>query len=250
MRSVFFALLFAVLALSTRGVESSAEQRFQMEVWPLLERTCLRCHGPEKHKADLRLDSREAALKGGESGPALVPGKPEESLLLKLVRHAEADRKMPPKEKLHDDEIASIERWIADGAPWAEGAVSPESVPASGEKIGDAWSDPRNPIVKIFGGKRLDLWSLKAIADPPPPPIKNREAKNPIDAFVFAKLDAANAQPVAEADPRTLCRRLYFDLTGLPPSPEEIASFLSLSSFRLSRTEATPDPWLRTTSVD
>ena len=221
MRPVFLALLLPVLALSAIGAEPSAEQRFQNEVWPLLERTCLRCHGAEKHKADLRLDSREAALKGGESGPALVPGKPGDSLLLKLVRHAEADRKMPPKEKLHDAEIASLERWIADGAPWPAPAVADPSAPASAEKLGDAWSDPRNPIVKIFAGRRLDLWSLR--------PIRNAqsEVRNSIDAFVFAKLEAAGARPAPEADPRTLCRRLYFDLTGLPPTPEEMESFVS-----------------------
>ena len=80
---------FLLAALLARGAEQSADERFQKEVWPLIERTCLRCHGPEKHKADLRLDSREAVLKGGESGPALVPGKPGDSLLLKLVRHAD-----------------------------------------------------------------------------------------------------------------------------------------------------------------
>ncbi len=217
MRSALLALVLPALALPARSVELSGEQRFQSEVWPLLERTCLRCHGPEKHKADLRLDSRDAALKGGESGPALVPGKPGESLLLKLVRHADADRKMPPKEKLHDNDIASIERWIADGAPWPGAAAAAESAPSSGEKVGDAWSDPRNPIAKIFAGRRLDLWSLKPIADPPPP--KSRYP-NPIDAFVFA-----NAKPSAEADPRALCRRLYFDLTGLPPTPEDTRRF-------------------------
>src|SRR6476469_8494128 len=149
MRPLAAVLLFA-LAVTARGAEPVADRLFQEEVWPLLENTCLRCHGPEKHKADLRLDSREAALKGGENGPALVPGKPAESLLLKLVRHAEADRKMPPKDKLLDTEISSLERWIADGAPWPAPAHASADAPAPGEKIGDAWSDPRNPIVKIF----------------------------------------------------------------------------------------------------
>ena len=228
MPPAIFALLFPALALLANGAEPSPEQRFQNEVWPLLERSCLRCHGEEKQKAGLRLDSREAALKGGESGPALVPGKPEESLLLKLVRHAEADRKMPPKEKLPDSEIASLEHWIAGGAPWPAPAVLAESAPASGEKIGDAWSDPRNPIAKIFAGQRLDLWSLKPIADSQPPRISNPkfQISNPIDAFVLAKLEAAGAPPAVEADARSLCRRLYFDLTGLPPTPGEMNAFV------------------------
>ena len=224
MRLLPLAPLLVALAAAT-AAEPSAEERFQREVWPLLENTCLRCHGPEKHKADLRLDSREAALKGGENGPALVPGKPGESLLLKLVRHAEADRKMPPKDKLLDTEISSLERWIADGAPWPAPAHASADAPAPGEKIGDAWSDPRNPIVKIFAGQRLDLWSLQPIIDPQPPKLKSPPA-NPIDAFVLASLETEGIAPAPIADPRTLCRRLYFDLTGLPPTPEEMDSFL------------------------
>ena len=224
MRRALLTLLLSALAISARGAELSAEMRFHAEVWPVLENTCLRCHGPEKQKADLRLDSRAAALKGGESGPALVPGKPGDSLLLKLVRHAEADRKMPPKDKLQDSEIASIERWIADGAPWPARGTTVASVLTSGEKLGDAWSDPRNPIVKIFAGQRLDLWSLKPIADPPTP-----QHGNPIDTFVSAKLAAANLQPAPTADARTICRRLYLDLTGLPPTPDEMAAFLDKS---------------------
>ena len=188
-------------------------------MWPLLERTCLRCHGEEKQKSGLRLDSREAALKGGESGAALVPGKPADSLLLQLVRHTDADRPMPPKEKLLDSEIAHLERWIEEGAPWP--ALPIAETPATAEQFGDAWSDPRNPIVKLFGGKRLDLWSLKPIANPQPPPIENARVQNPIDAFVFAR-----AQPRSAADSRVLCRRIHFDLTGLPPSPEEVDAFV------------------------
>ena len=206
-------------AFSTRAAEISPDERFQSEVWPLLERTCLRCHGEEKQKSGLRLDSREAALKGGESGAALVPGKPADSLLLQLVRHADADRPMPPKEKLLDSEIANLERWIEEGAPWPAPPI--DDPPATVEKLGDAWSDPRNPIVKLFAGKRLDLWSLKPIANPQPPQIENARIRNPIDAFFFAR-----AEPRPEADSRTLCRRIYFDLTGLPPSPEEVDAFI------------------------
>ncbi len=212
MRRQILVLAAFACVLSTRAAEPSADERFQSEVWPLLERSCVRCHGAEKQKSGLRLDSREAALKGGESGAALVPGKAAESLLLQLVRHEDADREMPPKEKLLDAEIATLERWIADGAPWPARAA--EDVAVVVENLGDAWSDPRNPIVKIFAGKRLDLWSLKPIANLQPP----RDG-NPIDAF-------AHSEPRPETDARTLCRRLYFDLTGLPPTPAEMAAFL------------------------
>jgi hypothetical protein len=224
-----FAIPALVLvALSARGAEPTPEDRFRTDVWPLLERSCVRCHGVEKQKSGLRLDSREAALKGGESGTALVPGKPEESLLLRLARHAEADRKMPPKEKLHDAELASLERWIADGAPWPALAVAAAEAPANGEKLGDAWADPRNPIVQIFGGKRLDLWSLRPLSDPAPPEIRNpkSEIRNPIDAFILSRLEAVGATPAPDADARTLCRRLYFDLIGLPPTSEQMETFV------------------------
>jgi hypothetical protein len=221
MRFGILAILFPTLLLPLRGEEVTAEARFHAEIWPLLENTCLRCHGPEKQKAELRLDSREAALKGGESGPALVPGKPAESLLLRLARHAEADRKMPPKEKLRDSELASLERWIAEGAPWPAPAAPPGVASAPTEKLGDAWSDPRNPIVKIFAGERLNLWSFKPLANPEIPKAGDeRKARNAIDHFTTAKLDA-------DADARVLCRRIHFDLTGLPPSPEELAAFVA-----------------------
>ena len=227
MRFAAFTLL-AFSALAARGAELSPEEQFRAEVWPLLERTCVRCHGAEKQKGGLRLDSREAALKGGETGPALVPGKPAESLMLRLVRHVEEDRKMPPKEKLHEAEVASLEHWIAGGAPWPAAEVAVKEVPVSGEKLGDAWSDARNPIVKLFGGKRLELWSLRPVAHPAPPQIEHPAfaVRNPIDAFVLARLDAAKVTPAREADAHTLCRRLYFDLTGLPPSPEEMGAFV------------------------
>jgi cytochrome c553 len=134
---------------------------FREQVWPLLEARCVKCHGTEKQKGDLRLDSREAALKGGENGPALVPGKPEESLLIKLVHHADKDRTMPPKEKLKDKEITVIEAWIKAGAPWPAATQAAAVAAAGAEKLGDAWSDRRNPIVRIFHGQRLDLWSFK-----------------------------------------------------------------------------------------
>jgi cytochrome c553 len=199
------------------GVALADDAGFQDRIWPLLESRCVKCHGVEKQKGDLRLDSREAALRGGETGPALVPGKPEESLLIKLVHHADKDRTMPPKEKLKEKEIALLETWIKAGAPWTpvkSKEPAAEIAAAKGEKLGDAWSDPRNPIVKIFHGERLDLWSLKQSTIAPPPAA----AANPIDAFFPSQTPAA-------IDPRSLIRRLTFDITGLPPTPEEVQAF-------------------------
>jgi cytochrome c553 len=222
------ALLFLSFGASPgRTLETDATDHFRTRVQPLLNRECVKCHGTEKQKGDLRLDSREAALKGGETGPALVPGKPEESLMLRLIRHAEKDRdRMPPKEKLAAADVAAIEKWIASGAPWPKD-TAPLATLQAGERIGDAWSDPRNPIVRIFGGQRLDLWSLKPIANPPPPDVRDAAwPRNALDHFTLAKLDAAGKKPAPEADARALIRRLYFDVTGLPPTPDEVEAFV------------------------
>ncbi len=208
--------------------DNVADQHFLNRVKPLLDSRCITCHGAEKQKGGLRLDSRAAAIKGGESGPAVVPGKPGESLLLDAVLHSRKELKMPPKEKLTVTDITVLKRWIRDGAPWPAPTTLAAAPPAKpGERIGDAWSDPRNPIVRIFGGQRLDLWSLQPISNAPPPAVRNqRWVRNPIDRFVLARLEAAKLAPASEADRRTLIRRLSFDLTGLPPTPEEVDAFL------------------------
>src|SRR5262249_39107023 len=104
-------ILFPAILAGAKAVSKEEEGvLFQSRVWPILEKSCIRCHGQEKHKGDLRLDSREAVLKGGKDGPAIVPGKPSESLLLKLVRHQDPDREMPPKDPLHEAEIAALEQ--------------------------------------------------------------------------------------------------------------------------------------------
>jgi len=224
--------LFAVLLLVAPAAraEEPAEQHFNERVKPLLESRCISCHGPDKVKGGLRLDSRAAVLKAGDSGlPAVRPGKPAESLLLQVVMHSKKDLEMPPKEKLTSNDIAVLERWIRDGAPWPEIHVSPASTTrVEGEHIGDAWHDPRNPINRLFGGQRLDLWSLRPVREVDPPPVRNRRwPRNDIDRFVLARLEASGSEPAREPDRRTLARRLYFDLTGLPPTPAQINRFLA-----------------------
>jgi hypothetical protein len=392
-----------LLGVRTRGAdsESAPQERYFKQIKPLLEAKCLQCHGPDKQKGKLRLDSREALLKGGDSGPAVVPGDPEKSLLIQAVRHTHKDVQMPPKEKLKDEQIAALTRWVKDGAvlpapvmvlfegaeeivqalkegngtirlsksdrargsaalvvapqrsaptipgwnfrirekpgpdeyryirfswkkrgggaimlevanggkwrtekethgawvaganttgwaahviaeaapqewttvtrdlwkdggPWADftltglcftaidgGEALLDSVilgpsiesldahlPGRGkpafattapakERLGDAWSDPDNPIVKIFNGQRLDLWSFKKPVHGELPVVKDQAwVRTPIDRFILAKLEAAGLRPSPEADRRTLVRRLYFDLLGLPPTPEEIHGVL------------------------
>ncbi len=225
-------LLFLGFLLAAPGAALGGEspgEHFAGRVRPLLEARCVSCHGAEKVKGGLRLDSREAVLKGGESGPAIVPGKPQESLLLQAVMHRKPDLEMPPKEKLTGADVAALERWIREGADWVEEADSSGTAGArarEGEVLGDAWSDRRNPIVRIFRGERLDLWSLKPVRAVEPPTVRTRRwARNPIDQFVLAKLEEAGLPPAAEASRHALCRRVYFDLTGLPPTAEEARRF-------------------------
>jgi hypothetical protein len=228
---IAIAMLLGALLLPkafASDAKLSNEDRFFIEqVQPLLVLRCASCHGPEKAEGGLRLDSREAALAGGDSGPALVPGKPDESLLLMAVKRTHKIIEMPPKDKLGKKDIAILERWIRDGAAWPKSAVLRSVAPVlNGEKIGDAWSDARNPIVRLFGGQRLDLWSLTPVKRPDVPQTKvNNWAKSDVDRFVLSRFEQDHIVPPQEAGPRILARRLYFDLTGLPPTPEQVAAF-------------------------
>src|SRR5579872_2366628 len=185
----------------------------------ILETRCISCHGPEKQKGGLRLDTRDFLLKGGDSGPAARAGDPDHSLILQAVRHAAGDLKMPPKERLQPDQIDLLGRWINSGLTWSGPTAQPEAPP----RIGNAWTDPRNPIVRLFDGKRLDLWSLKPVVKP--------EGDVAIDQYIDKSLRAQGLHRSPQADPRTLIRRMTLDLTGLPPTPEEITAFLRTPDF-------------------
>jgi hypothetical protein len=206
---------------------SDAEHFFLAKVRPLLSSRCFSCHGPEKAEGGLRMDSREAMLDGGDSGPALVPEDPESSLVFLAVKGAHEGLEMPPKDKLAARDVDVLERWIKDGAPWPSTPAAEGEAPGGPvEIIGDAWSDPRNPIVKLFGGERLDLWSLQPVKRPELPPTERGDwAKNDLDQFVLARLEWDAVGPPAMADARTVVRRLYFELTGWPPTPEQVVTF-------------------------
>jgi hypothetical protein len=258
---IFLRTWVAVSALISAwpsfGLDLDPSRHFTDKVKPLLESRCVSCHGPDKVKGGLRMDSRAALLKGGDNGPAIVPGKPDDSLILQAVMHSKKDLEMPPKEKLTTNDIDMLRQWIAAGAPWPENVVmtAPAEAPKPGERIGDAWTDKRNPIVRIFGGQRLDLWSLRPVGVVKPPEVKVisesvssktvatsakggarglitdalftvRSPRNPIDAFIDAKLVEKKLPPAPPADKRTLARRLHYDLTGLPPTPEQLDEFL------------------------
>ncbi len=182
---------------------------FENKVRPILANSCGRCH-QERASGGLSLTSRAALLKGGDSGPAIVPGDPEKSLLLTAV-HQTGQLKMPKNgSKLKDDEVAVLTEWVRMGVPWPQSAVPIRT----GKQITD---DMRH------------FWSFMPLADPPAPAITDPAlkawAKTDIDRFVLAKLEEKGLKPAPMADKRTLIRRATLDLTGLPPTPEEIDTF-------------------------
>ncbi len=219
--------LFALVTLSSwlagstvgeswgQDASPSADQLrfFETQVRPVLAEHCVGCHGPEKQKAGLRLDSRAAALAGGETGPAVVPGKVEESLLVGAIRHADDGLKMPPKQKLADTQVADLTRWVEMGAPWAGGDG------ASGEI--------RKGPFRITDADRSH-WAFQTIVQPAVPVVEGETRRlHPIDAFLGAKLAAKGLKANPPAEAHELVRRLYYDLTGLPPTPLEMAAFLA-----------------------
>ena len=181
---------------------------FETSIRPLIVEKCQTCHGNDKAKGGLRLTDREALLKGGESGPAVVPKAPAESRLVHAVRYLD-ELKMPPKQRLSDGEIAAIEKWIASGAPWPASSTSKTTALASFEP---------SPAHKAW-------WAFQPLRSEPPPSAD--PSVNPIDAFLFETLKAKGITPAKPADRRTLIRRATFDITGLPPTPEDVSNFLA-----------------------
>ncbi len=203
-----FALLVSVALAAdpaAKAPEFTDEQIkfFETQVRPLLVEHCHDCHGPQTQWASLRLDSRDAILKGGDSGPAAVPGKPAESLLIRAVRHEEGAPEMPEGDKLTDQQIAALVRWVEMGAPYPGGA-------------------------KLVDARDRNHWSFQPPGDPPLPAVKNTAwVRSPIDRFILAKMEAEDFVPTHTADKVTLIRRVTYNLTGLPPTPEEVAEFLA-----------------------
>ena len=189
---------------------------FESKVRPVLVTHCLDCHGPAKQKSGLRIDSRAALLKGGETGPAVVPGQPEQSLLVEAVGY-EGTIQMPPKGRLSKAEIAALAQWVKQGASWPE--PRPESVVRN-----SGTSPPSKPSITA---KDREFWSFRPVKNPPLPVVRDPAwARSGIDRFILARLEARGLQPTPPADKRTLIRRVTFDLIGLPPTVEEINAFL------------------------
>ncbi len=198
-----------------RDSEFSASQIefFEKNIRPLLVDRCYKCHSSRANplQGGLRLDSRKEILRGGDSGPAIVPNNPKASLLIAAVRYGDDDLQMPPKGKLRDDEIAALARWIDLGAPM------PTTAPAIAK--------PGREIDFEEGRK---FWSFQPVVQQPLPQIKNGNwPQSRIDAFVLAQMEQRGLAPSPLADRRTLIRRATFDLVGLPPSPDEVAAFVN-----------------------
>ena len=235
-RTFLILHLLAISVVTTGSASAEDTQHFIEVVQPLLRSKCISCHGPEKQEGGLRLDSRLAAMKGGERGSAIVPKNIADSLLIRAISFEDPDFQMPPKLKLADHEIESLGAWIKDGAFWpdtAEMSLSQSSNP--GEVIGDAFTDPRNPIRRLFHGDRLDLWSLRKpiisellvrADDQDDRTIELHGFETQIDRYVATQLAGNGLKLSPRADRRSLIRRLTTDLTGLPPTPEEVAAFI------------------------
>jgi len=220
---------------------SEAELLFAHRIQPMIKTKCLSCHGDDeaKIKGDLDLRTREAMLLGGESAePSVVIGKPEESPFYLAITREHADwEAMPPKDndRLTSEQVTYVKEWIAAGAPWPNATRVAELM-----KTTNTWSVEGGVAVKTSGGldddwtnrryKPEDLWSYRTLKKPAVPAVNAEPGRstrlNPVDAFIDAHLVAANVLPAPLADRRTLIRRATFDLTGLPPTPEDVSAFL------------------------
>lgn len=230
----------------------------------ILKSQCLSCHGPDKAEGELRIDSRAALLQGGSLGTTLDATNPEQSLLLQVIEGKRAGIEMPPKNPLPPSEIQLLRDWILGGAVWSHESWNPtDPSTADGSSqllLGDAWSDPRNPVRKRWNGERLHLWSLgklvaPSIPTPPSNPVFANTQKendsapsashsyklsnlvsqsssplNAIDLFVKQYRLEKNLPEPEPADLRLLVRRLYFDLCGLPPTQNDMDQWLNANS--------------------
>ena len=209
------SLVLIVLLIATTAGAAEPDRKgldfFEAKIRPMLVKHCYECHsagaaGKKKLKGELLLDSRDGSRKGGESGAAVVPGKPDESLLISALKHDSF--KMPPKGKLPEELIAHFVKWVEMGAP-----------------------DPRDGVA-IVASSEIDIdegrkhWAFQSLGKAEPAAVKDTAwVRSSVDRFIRAKQEAAGVTPNATASARTLIRRAYFDLIGLPPSPEEVSQF-------------------------
>jgi Protein of unknown function (DUF1553)/Protein of unknown function (DUF1549)/Planctomycete cytochrome C len=202
------ALQLAFYGFPLKADDTTAIAFFEKSVRPLIVAKCQSCHGELKAKGGLRLTGRESLLKGGESGPAVVPGAAAESLLIRAINYLD-EPKMPPKQKLSAGEIRALERWVASGAAWPS-------------------SEAGTPTRVDRTSAHRDWWAFQPVRSEPPPAVGDPdEVTNGIDAFLLDAFGSQGIIPAHPADRRTWIRRASFDLTGLPPSPDAVAAFVA-----------------------
>ncbi len=205
------------LALAVLGLLAAQDPKdpkgiefFEKKIRPVLVEHCYSCHSAqaEKVKGALLLDTRQGLLKGGNMGAAVVPGNVDQSVLIQAIRYHDEDLRMPPKKRLSEEVVADFEAWIRMGVP-----------------------DPRDGKPKAAGPVPIaaeKLWSFRPVVDPAPPAVRDAAwTRNAVDRFILARLEGSGLRPAPEADKQTLLRRATFDLTGLPPTPEELEAFLA-----------------------
>lgn len=210
--------IVTVAPLCARAAELTPTEQiafFEAKIRPVLVEHCYACHSAEseKLKGGLRLDFRDGVLKGGRTGPAFIAGDPDKSLIIQAIRHTDEDSAMPPKTKLSPAQISDFERWVSIGAPDPRDKATPTDAPVS----------------KIDYAKAKQFWSFQTPTEKALPKLEQagRWAQNPIDIFVAAKHAEKGVTPVGAASKRTLIRRATFDLTGLPPIPEDVETFVN-----------------------
>ena len=217
-KTLIISALLAALAVgqhASHATPAADGEFFEKRIRPVLHEHCVECHGAEKQKGGLRMDSRAALLKGGETGDVVVPGKPDDSLLLRAVRHVDKDLQMPPAKagpKLPDAVIADLAEWVKAGAVWPAGAAP---VAAEKEKFDLEARKKRLPWI----------WQT-----PQRQTVPDAPGSTEVDRFIFAKLRAKNLTPAPPTDDLTWLRRVYFAITGLPPRREEMQAFVGDTS--------------------
>ena len=224
------ALVASGSAAFSHAADPAGVEFFRAEVKPILEQNCFKCHGGTDEKGhpkvrgNLQLISRKGLMKGGDHGPAFNESDPAKSHILEAISYQNDDLQMPPRNKLPDEDIAKITKWVEMGAPW-----TPEDADLLVEV-----HDPMAGVTEV-NEKTKAHWSYKPMTRVEPPAVADAAwAGNPVDAFIRAKLDEKALKPVGEASRAALLRRLSYDLTGLPPSLEEIRAF---------EADPSPDAW-------
>lgn len=208
-----------VRCLAADDAPTAANEFFEKQIRPLLVANCFGCHGEKKQEGGLRLTSRETLLKGGDTSPAIVPGEVDASLLIRAVEYAD-ELKMPPQQKLADADIARLREWVAMGSPWPESSMPPS---VSDDDVG---SNAFKVTLQQEG-----WWAFQPVKDALPPAVVNNAwPLGTIDSFVLAELESHALSPSPPADRMSWLRRAAFDVTGLPPTPEDVAAFVADSS--------------------